>query len=141
MSRVVTLPHMHEVDLAADIVGAALEHAALAGGSRVVAVRLAVGRLGGVDAEALISAYEVASRDTLLDGSRLEIRVLPVVIWCAVCLREVELDGVRSFRCPACGTAAGEIRQGKELEIESLEVDVPDLEDAVDTTSDTGEER
>jgi len=33
---------------------------------------------------------------------------------------------VQSFRCPRCGELCGEIRQGRELEIESIEIDEMD---------------
>lgn len=38
---------------------------------------------------------------------------------------EVELPGIQRFRCPHCDTPSGDIRQGRELEIESIEIDVP----------------
>jgi hydrogenase nickel incorporation protein HypA/HybF len=119
---------MHEIDLATDLVRLAEEAALGASARRVTAVHLAVGRLAGVEAGALRSSFEEAAKGTLLEGSRLEIRDVPIVVWCAHCLREVALDDVRAFRCPVCGIAAGEIRQGKGLEIESLEIESLEIE-------------
>jgi len=114
---------MHELSLAHGIVEQAAEAARAAKAERVVAVHLKVGRLAGVEAGALLFCYEIASQGTLLEGSRLEIEDVPLVVWCAHCLVAVELDGVQSFRCPTCQTPCGEIRQGRELQIESLEVE------------------
>ena len=125
---------MHEVDLATELARLAEESAVAAGASRVLAVHLALGRLSGVDGAALHAAFREASAGTLLDGSRLLIREVPVVVWCAHCLREVEIGDVRAFRCPTCGTAAGELRAGKELEIESLEIESREV-DAMESTS------
>jgi len=33
---------------------------------------------------------------------------------------------VQSFRCPRCGQIAADLRQGRELEIESIELDEPE---------------
>jgi hydrogenase nickel incorporation protein HypA/HybF len=119
---------MHEIDLATSLVRLAEEAANRACARRVTTVHLAVGRLAGVEAGALRSSYHEATKGTLLEGSKLAIRDVPIVVWCAHCLREVELEDVRAFRCPACGTAAGEIRRGKELEIESLEIESLEIE-------------
>lgn len=114
---------MHEIDLATDLVRLAEEAAIRAHATRVTTVHLAVGRLAGVEAGALLSSFHEATRGTLLEGARLAIREVPIVVWCAHCLGEVEIGDVRSFRCPTCGTAAGSLRRGKELELESLELE------------------
>jgi hydrogenase nickel incorporation protein HypA/HybF len=114
---------MHELDLARNIVELAVEAAERMEAVRVNAVNLRVGRLAGVDPGALHFAFDVATADTLLAGARLQVIDVPLVVWCAHCLTEVELPQVNHFRCPRCGTAAGEIRQGRELEIASLEID------------------
>ncbi len=114
---------MHELSLAHGIVEQAAEAAVKAKADRVVSVQLKVGRLAGVEPGALLFCYDLVAKGTPLEGSRLEILDLPLVVWCAHCLKEVELPGVQSFRCPTCGTPCGEIRQGRELEIASLEIE------------------
>ncbi|HXU33066.1 MAG TPA: hydrogenase maturation nickel metallochaperone HypA, partial [Thermoanaerobaculia bacterium] len=74
--------------------------------------------------DSLLFCYDIAARSTLLEGSRLVVREVPLVIHCAVCERDVELPGPLQFRCPVCETPSGDIRQGRELYIEGLEVDV-----------------
>jgi hydrogenase nickel incorporation protein HypA/HybF len=59
----------------------------------------------------------------MLAGSQLVVVNLPVVIFCKQCGESRELNGVQSFRCPVCNTPSGDIRQGRELEIESVEVE------------------
>lgn len=114
---------MHELSLAHGIVEQATEAAQRANAQRVVAVQLKVGRLAGVEPGALLFCYDLAIKGTPLEGSRLDIQELPLIVWCAHCLREVELPGVQSFRCPTCQTPCGEIRQGREMEIASLEIE------------------
>jgi len=43
------------------------------------------------------------SRGTPLEGSRLVVQVLPVVLHCEPCGLDAELDSLQSFRCPRCG--------------------------------------
>ena len=51
------------------------------------AVRVRVGRMSGVDKDALLFAYQVARQDTSLESSRLEIEDVKVIIFCPACER------------------------------------------------------
>jgi len=118
---------MHELSIVTSIVETVTETLAAlpdsSRGARVLEVRLRVGALASVVPESLEFCYGIASEGTPLEGSRLVVQVLPVVVHCERCAQDAELDGVQSFRCPRCGELCGEIRQGRELEIESIEID------------------
>lgn len=114
---------MHELDLARNIVELAIAAAREMEAVKVNVVSLRVGRLAGVDPDALHFAFDEATADTWIAGARLAVVEVPLVVWCAHCLAEVTLPRVNHFHCPVCGAAAGEIRQGRELEIASLEVE------------------
>lgn len=114
---------MHELSIAYSIVSQAGQAAERAGAGRVTAVRIVVGALSGVSGDALLFSYDLATEGTLLAGSRLEIRHVPVVLHCATCDRDVELPDVQLFRCPVCATPSLDVRGGRELEIEALEVE------------------
>ena len=72
---------------------------------------------------ALRLSFELASADTELSGARLEIIDVPVRIWCPACGAERELPGVQSLACPECGRLSGDIRAGRELDLESIELE------------------
>ncbi len=114
---------MHELDLAHDLIDLAGDAAARAGAERVLVVRVRVGQLSGVEGDALRTAWPEASIGTVAEGARLEIIDVPLVVWCAFCLCEVTPRAINHLACPTCGTAAGEVRQGRDLELESLEID------------------
>jgi hydrogenase nickel incorporation protein HypA/HybF len=118
---------MHELSIAAGIVEAVTESAAAYPGSRVTEVRLRVGALASIVEDSLQFCWELATDDTPLAGSKLVINKQPVVVYCDACDADVEIKGVQSFRCPRCGKHAAEIRQGRELEIESIELDEPEI--------------
>ncbi len=114
---------MHELSIAMSIVEAAQEEAERRGGLKVNAVHLRLGALSGVVKEALLFSYDMAAHDTPLQGSRLIVEDVPVRVFCPKCQAPRRLDSVQFFVCAQCGTPAGEILQGKELELSALEVD------------------
>jgi hydrogenase nickel incorporation protein HypA/HybF len=118
---------MHELSIVSSIVETVTETLAAlpdsSRGARVLEVRLRVGALASVVPESLEFCYGIASEGTPLEGSRLVVNVLPVVMHCAACSEDVELEGVQSFRCPKCGEPSSDMRQGRELEIESIEIE------------------
>jgi hydrogenase nickel incorporation protein HypA/HybF len=114
---------MHELSLANRLVAVAEETAHEAKALRVTVVTLNVGLLSGVSVDALRFAYDIATASTLLAGSRLEIRRVPVTVYCPNCQREQELVNLQRFRCPDCDTPTGDVRSGRELGIEAIEVE------------------
>jgi len=114
---------MHELSIAMSIVEMAQEEAAQRGGVQVTAVHLKLGALSGVVKEALVSAYELACDETPLQGSRLVIEEVPVVVFCPSCQAQRAISSVQLFCCAECGTPASEIVQGKELEVVALEIE------------------
>src|ERR1039457_505609 len=120
---------MHELSIVASIVDTVTESVAAYPGARGQEVRLRVGALASVGVESLEFCWRIATEGTALEGSKLVVKTLPVVMHCERCGRDVELEGVQSFRCPSCGEPCGDLRQGRELEIDSIEID--ELEEAV----------
>ncbi len=113
---------MHELSIAHGLVELVTEALVDSPDCRVLKVNLRVGVLSGVVAEALTFCFDVATRETRLEGSILEITTLPVILRCQVCDRSVELPDAVLFRCPICNTPSADILQGKELEVESFEI-------------------
>ena len=133
---------MHELSIALSMIELATEEAERLGGVRVEALHLRLGPLSGVVKDALLFSYEVASQNTLLEGSRLVIEDVPVTIYCNVCKAELELESIQRFACPVCGTLTSEVVKGKELEFVQMEIgeiEAADASvDAVDTFSSIG---
>ena len=114
---------MHELSIAHSIVETVVGAAEPAEKKDIREVRLRVGALAGVMKDSLLFCYDIATEDTPLSGSKLIVNEVPVVIYCGTCAEERELLNVQSFRCPVCDTPSGDVRQGQELEIESLLID------------------
>ncbi len=112
---------MHELSIAMSIVEMAEEEAA-SRSAKVEAVYLKLGALSGVVKQALLSCYEMACEGTSLQGSRLLIDEVPVIIYCQVCQAERTLNSTQMFCCPQCETPSAQIVQGKEIEVTALEI-------------------
>ncbi len=115
---------MHELSIVHGVITAVSEAAESARARQVKTVTLRVWALAGVVEDALQFSFDIARKGSLLDGATLVVHRLPVIIHCAACGCERELPGIQRFRCPSCDTPSADIRQGRELEIESIEIEV-----------------
>jgi hydrogenase nickel incorporation protein HypA/HybF len=113
---------MHELSIAMSIVEVAQEEATQRG-VRIHAVHLKLGALAGVAKESLLSCYEMACGETPLEGSRLVIEDVPVVVFCPACQAQRPISCIQLFCCAECGTPTAEVLQGKELEVVALEIE------------------
>lgn len=98
------------------------EEAIQRGAAQVNAVHLKLGLLAGVVKEALLSSYEMACEGTGLQGSRLVIEEVPIVVYCPQCLAQRTLDSAQWFACPECRSPVTEVIQGRELQVFALEI-------------------
>ena len=117
---------MHELSIAESLVTSAISAIKADVGvdgirsAEVSEVHLRLGRLAGVEKDSLLFCYDLMTKNTLLEGSQLVIEEIPIVIFCPVCVGEVELPGIQSFTCTRCGQQGREILRGKELELSSI---------------------
>jgi len=113
---------MHELSIAMSIVEVA-EEQGLRRGVKVTAVHLKLGPLSGVVREALLSCYEMACDNTVLQGSRLVVEDVPIMIFCPRCQARRPVSSLQLFCCSECGTPASQVVQGKELEVVAMEIE------------------
>ena len=88
---------------------------------RVERVNLKVGKLSAVVADSLTFCFEVAAKDTPVDGAKLAIEEIPVTARCKGCGHNWTIDSP-VFTCPACQNADIEMLTGRELDIDSIEI-------------------
>ena len=114
---------MHELSIVASVVDSVTDTLRAYPGARVQEVRLRIGALASVVVESLEFCWGLATEGTALEGSRLVVKTVPVVMHCEPCGADVELEGVQSFRCPRCGEPCSDLRQGREMDIDSIEIE------------------
>jgi hydrogenase nickel incorporation protein HypA/HybF len=116
---------MHELSIAINLVEIAGEEARKAGATKVLKVHLQIGALSGVVPGALEFVFDVASRDTLVQGASLVIDPVPVSVYCDACRRIVEIRDISDMACPVCGLPSADIRGGRELDLLAIEIEEP----------------
>lgn len=99
----------------------ALDSAQAQGANHIHRLQMQVGELSGVDPQALAFAFDVVSSGTLAETAELEIIPIPAVCYCSSCQQMFQpLEWV--YECPCCHRLSDDIRQGRNLELTSLEI-------------------
>lgn len=108
---------MHELAITQSVVDMVVERTA---GRRVASVRVQVGRLSGVVADAMRFCFDVATAGTALEGAALEIDETAGRAACRTCSDEFDVSDL-ILLCP-CGSADVRVVAGKELRVTSVEM-------------------
>ena len=114
---------MHELAIAEALieqVGTELDRAGQSG--PVKRLELAVGRLSGVHCDSLRFAFELLSPGTAAEGAELSIREPSAVSRCRQCGASAEIAEIVVV-CPGCGSAEIVIEEGRQLLLESIEIE------------------
>lgn len=113
---------MHEMSLAEGVVQIVEDYARRESFRRVKAVWLEIGRLSGVEMEAMRFCFEAATRSTVAEGATLEILETPGSAWCLQCSEPVSV-AARYDPCPRCGGYQLQVTGGTEMRVKELEVE------------------
>ena len=110
---------MHEMSITQGIIELCLDHA---GGRRVTSLDIEIGALSSVVPEAIAFFFDACSRETLLEGARLNIIKIPGRGECLDCRQETPLTELYGS-CQQCGSNRVTIVSGEELRVREIEVD------------------
>lgn len=113
---------MHEMSLAESILRIVEDAAHSRGFRRVKVLRLEIGALAGVEAEALRFCLDVILRDGVAAGARVEIERLPGQGWCMQCGDTVPIAALFDT-CPRCGGCEVQATGGTEMRVKDLLVE------------------
>ena len=113
---------MHEFSLMTGVLDAVEASAREHGASRVVEIKLVIGEMAEVLEDAMDFAFEALTPTTLAEGARLTMIKIVPKSRCLACGTEFEHDRYH-FYCPVCDSLATELLAGRELYIESMEIE------------------
>jgi hydrogenase nickel incorporation protein HypA/HybF len=113
---------MHELSIAMSIVDIVSKEAEAAGADHVAEVELDIGMFSGIEYHSLESALEVATRETIMEGTKFRINRIEPVAECSKC-QHLFAPGRVFSSCPECGAMNSRLVKGKELQIKSLVVE------------------
>jgi hydrogenase nickel incorporation protein HypA/HybF len=121
---------VHEFSVASQIVQSVLAEAEKRGAKKVTEVDLIVGKLTFLGLEQVRFAFEVLTKDTILEGARLVIEEQEGIVKCSNCGYEGDFKyeddplyhvPFPTLKCPKCGSVV-EINAGKECTIKSIKM-------------------
>lgn len=113
---------MHELYLAESILKIVQEYAALRQFRKVNSILLSFGRLSCIEPKSLQFAFEVQAGETPAQDATLQFKILPPVIHCFSCGKDLEVDAYEGT-CPGCKGEEVMLVGGTE-ELQILEMDV-----------------
>jgi len=126
---------MHEVSVMADLMTAIKKELERYDVVSVKEVTLTVGKLTNLGSEQLEFAYEVMSKNSILEGSRLVIESEDIMVNCGGCgyegpVKNIDVGGDIHFQipilsCPECGGAVA-VTAGKTCCVRSIEIEEAD---------------
>lgn|SRR5580704_10854211 len=113
---------MHEITVALSVLEGVQATALEQGIERVNVVHVRVGALSGIVRDALLFSWDVATAETVAEGSELRIEEIPLVVFCEYCEVERAPKPGSGLVCPDCGMSCPRIVSGREMQLVSMEV-------------------
>lgn len=113
---------MHELSLAESALGLIEDAAQREGFSRVRVVRMEIGALSCVEADALRFAFDSAALDTCAEGARLDILTMPGEGECGACGIRAAMETLYDL-CPRCESRPLTVLRGTEMRVKDLDVE------------------
>lgn len=116
------LTALHEITVALSLLDGVQATALEQGIEHVSAVHIRVGALSGVVRDALLFSWDVATAETIAEGSQLRIEEIPLAVFCERCEDERSPLPGSGLLCPDCGTPSPRIVRGREMQLVAMEV-------------------
>ena len=113
---------MHEFALAAEIVEIVEKSASNAGKDKVTVIELEIGELSGVEEQALFTALDSLTENTILKTAEIKILHTKGKAICQECKVEFTLTDMFSL-CPKCNGFYKDIVSGKEFNVLRIEAE------------------
>ena len=121
---------MHELGIMTGVMDTVCDSAKEAGALSVTSISLSVGEMTECIHEALIFAFEALrelSEYELCAHAELNVNLVKPESVCLDCGERYQHDRFH-VSCPACGSFVTELLSGREMQIDSIEIETPDEE-------------
>ena len=113
---------MHEFAVTENIIKIALDKAEETQSSKITQISLVIGELAGAVPECIQFYFDSMSKDTIAQEAVLHFELIPTQLRCRNC-SSVFQPGDAIWLCSECQSQSVEIIKGRELYIESIEVE------------------
>jgi len=112
---------MHEMAITQSMLDLVLKKAGEAKAGKVLKVDIVIGNMTGVVDSCVQAYFDIMSKDTAAEGAALSFNNIPARARCRKCGHAFSPE--HYWSCPECQSPDVEITAGKELYIESIEVE------------------
>jgi len=113
---------MHELSITQSMLDLVLEQAEKAEAKEVGKINLVIGEMTGIVGESVQFYFNFLSKGTIAERANISFKVVPTMARCRHCNNSFELKEF-DWTCPYCQGKNMEIMAGKELFVESIEVE------------------
>ena len=111
---------MHEMSYIVKLVNTALDSLKDMDGGKVKELFVQVGAMTGLEPYYLKKYYPEAVRGTLLEGSGLQVELIPVEACCQDCGLVYQPTRDYGYGCPSCGSGQGRVVHGREFVLDHI---------------------
>ena len=113
---------MHELGITESIINIALSKASETQASKVTRINVAIGELSGVAPECIEFYFDSLSKNTIVQEAVLHLESMPAQLRCRTCSAIFTAQNTL-WSCPECQSQSVEIIGGRELHVESIEIE------------------
>jgi hydrogenase nickel incorporation protein HypA/HybF len=113
---------MHELAITQSMFEVVLKHAEQSKAKKVTKVNLVIGEMTGVVGDCVQFYLDFLGKGTVMEGAMVTVKAVPAQAKCRTCGHTFEVKEME-WTCPNCGGTSLEVTGGKELFVESIEVE------------------
>lgn len=113
---------MHELAITQSMFELVKKKGDSVGAKRIRKINLVIGELTGFVHEYMRFYFNFLSKGTIAEGAEFNVKSIPATGRCRNCDTEVKIEEL-GWTCPRCSSNSIELVAGKELFVESIEVD------------------
>jgi hydrogenase nickel incorporation protein HypA/HybF len=113
---------MHELAITQSMFGIVLKQAEQSKAKKVTKINLVIGEMTGVVEDCVQFYMDILSKGTIAEGVKVVVKSVTPTARCRSCDKMFPVKEME-WKCPQCGSINLEINGGKELFVESIEVE------------------
>ena len=113
---------MHELTITEQIAEIAIRHGEKNAAEKITDLYLVIGELSTVIDDSVQFYWDLITKDTICEGSKLHFSRIPAKFQCLDCGKEYQMKDGELIPCPHCQSSKMEIVEGKEFHLDSINI-------------------
>ena len=113
---------MHELAITQDILDIATRYGSENGARKIINIYLVIGNLSSIIDDSVEFYWDIITKNTLAEGSKLHFTRIPVKAKCLDC-NKIYFPEYNKLQCPQCGSEKLTIINGEEFYLDAIDID------------------